>query len=967
MAEKNLKEKLKKISECTWEIPKEGNMRVPARIFLSEKLLEQVEEGAIQQVMNVAHLPGIFKHSLAMPDMHFGYGFPIGGVAALDFKEGGLSPGGIGFDINCLSPDSEILTRDGYRIKIKDIPKYINKIELVTRDKDIDYKNVLFVAERKQNGKVYKIVTNLGRELIASVDHLIFCVNKLKKVEELKIGDKVIINPFTGVEYQECDDLILDISDFEGCDIQIIKKLKENKLLPLKLSNEKIGAIARLVGYILGDGCIYKIKENGRERLLTSINGSKEDLENIRKDILLLGFKPSKIYSRKRVIKGINYYGSFVTINEESYIRVTSKAFAIFMNKLGIPIGRKTSCNFYVPEWIKKSPLWIKRNFLAAFFGAEMTKPNVMKKHLYNFIQPSLTVNKNKELKINGYEFLIEIAKLLKEFGVEINKIYEIPGTDKTVGIRLVISNKLESLKNLYTKIGFEYNRKRQILGQLVSHYLMLKEAKIKQREYAIEIINNLRKEMPKSKIIAISEDLRVNKRFVERILYEGQENVRIGEDFFSFEEYLKEVKENVGFSGFVFEEVAKIEEIDFDGMLYDIGVDKNHNFIANGFLVHNCGVRVLRTNLSLNEVKPKLKQLLESIFYNVPSGVGKGGKLKLSRSQLDDVLEEGAKYCVKNGYGNENDLKHAEENGCLKYANHNKVSEKAKSRGLPQLGTLGAGNHFLEIQRVDKIFIPEIAKIFGIEKENQICVMIHTGSRGLGHQICTDYLQILERRFDKEIKSLPDRELVYAPAGTQECEDYFQAMCAGANYAWANRQFITHWVRESFVKIMNMKESDIGLELIYDVAHNIAKIENHEGKKVYVHRKGATRAFPPGSEEIPEDYKKVGQPVLIPGSMGTASYILIGAETAKETFYSTAHGAGRVSSRTSMLKNVDGREVAKELEKKGILSKAASWRVMAEEAPDAYKDVDEVVKTTEKAGISKIVVRLVPIGVVKG
>jgi len=380
-----------------------------------------------------------------------------------------------------------------------------------------------------------------------------------------------------------------------------------------------------------------------------------------------------------------------------------------------------------------------------------------------------------------------------------------------------------------------------------------------------------------------------------------------------------------------------------------------------------NCGVRVLRTNLSVEDIKPKLRQLLENIFYNVPSGVGKGGKLKLSRAQLDDVLEQGAKYCVNHGYGNENDIKHAEENGNLKYANHNKVSEKAKSRGLPQLGTLGAGNHFLEIQRVDKIFIPEIAKIFGIEKENQICVMIHTGSRGLGHQICTDYLQILERRFEKELKALPDRELVYAPSGTEECENYFQAMCAGANYAWANRQFITHWVRESFIKVMNMKESEIGLELIYDVAHNIAKIETHEGKKVYVHRKGATRAFPPGSEDIPQDYRKVGQPVLIPGSMGTASYILIGAETAKETFYSTAHGAGRISSRTSMLKSVDGKEIARELEKKGILSKAASWRVMAEEAPNAYKDVDEVVRVTEKAGISRIVARLVPIGVVKG
>lgn len=380
-----------------------------------------------------------------------------------------------------------------------------------------------------------------------------------------------------------------------------------------------------------------------------------------------------------------------------------------------------------------------------------------------------------------------------------------------------------------------------------------------------------------------------------------------------------------------------------------------------------NCGVRVLRTNLSVDDVKPKLKQLLEKIFKNIPSGVGRGGKLRLTKAQLDDVLEEGAGWAVRNNYGNENDLEHAEERGCLKFAKHEKVSEKAKERGLPQLGSLGAGNHFLEIQRVDKIYLPEIAKRFGIEKENQVCVMIHTGSRGLGHQVCTDYLQILERRFHNEIKKLPDRELIYAPSNTQECEDYFQAMCASANYAWANRQLITHWTRESFIEIFKMKESEIGLELIYDVAHNIAKIEVHDGKKLYVHRKGATRAFPPGSEDLPKDYRDIGQPVLIPGSMGTASYILIGAETAKDTFYSTAHGAGRVSSRASMVKNIRGEEVARALEKKGILSKAASWKVLAEEAPEAYKNVDEVVRVTQEAGISKIVARLVPIGVVKG
>ena len=384
-----------------------------------------------------------------------------------------------------------------------------------------------------------------------------------------------------------------------------------------------------------------------------------------------------------------------------------------------------------------------------------------------------------------------------------------------------------------------------------------------------------------------------------------------------------------------------------------------------------NCGVCLLRTNLTVDQVRPKLKELIESIFQNVPSGVGRGGKVRLNFSQLDEVLVNGAKWAVDNGYGKKEDLEHLEENGCMKSANPEKVSNEARKRGAPQLGTLGGGNHFLEIQKVDNIFLPEVAKVFGIDKPNQVMVMIHTGSRGFGHQVCTDYLRILENAFRDEIRKLPDRELVYAPAGTKECEDYFQAMSCAANFGFCNRQMITHWVREAMRKVLGMKEEDIGLEMIYGVAHNIGKIEEHEidGKKtkVYVHRKGATRAFPANHPDIPSDYRNVGQPVIIPGAMATASYVLVGSETAKETFYSTAHGAGRVSSRTKMLRGLRGEEVARRMAQMGILSRAASWRVMAEEASEAYKNIDEVARVTEEAGISRRVARLLPLGVVKG
>lgn len=385
-----------------------------------------------------------------------------------------------------------------------------------------------------------------------------------------------------------------------------------------------------------------------------------------------------------------------------------------------------------------------------------------------------------------------------------------------------------------------------------------------------------------------------------------------------------------------------------------------------------NCGVRILRTNLKEKDIKPNTRNLLESIFRNVPSGVGMSGKIKLSHSELDEALEKGAGWAVSKGYGNKNDIENLEENGCMKQADAKKVSGEAKKRGAPQLGTLGAGNHFLEIQVVDRIELPDEAKTMGIEREGQVCVMIHTGSRGLGHQVCTDYLQILERAFQNEIRELPDRELIYAPSGTKECDDYFSAMGCGANYAWANRQIITHWVRESMEKTLHIKEKDMGLETIYDVAHNIAKVEEYDidgqKKKVFVHRKGATRAFGPGREEIPPKYRETGQPIIIPGSMGTASYLLAGTRKAEEhTFSSVCHGAGRLESRSGALRSLRGEDVKNALEKSGILVRAASWKVIAEEAPQVYKDVDEVVRVCSEAGIAKIVARLKPIGVVKG
>jgi tRNA-splicing ligase RtcB len=385
-----------------------------------------------------------------------------------------------------------------------------------------------------------------------------------------------------------------------------------------------------------------------------------------------------------------------------------------------------------------------------------------------------------------------------------------------------------------------------------------------------------------------------------------------------------------------------------------------------------NCGVRLLRTNLHLKNLsEEKIKELVDEMFRNVPSGLGSDAKIKLNRTELNDILKMGARSAVEKGYGWKEDIDFLEENGCLDYADISTVSEKAKQRGMTQVGSLGAGNHFLEIQKVANIYDPEAAKVFGINEIGQITIMIHTGSRGFGHQVCTDHLQVLEHAVKKYNIWLPDRQLACAPVNSNEGQAYLKAMACAANFAWGNRQLIVHWVRESFEKVMHDNAENMDMNIIYDVCHNIAKLEEHEidGKKkmVYVHRKGATRAFGPGSTKIPLKYRDIGQPVLIPGDMGTESYLLKGTKESEETFGSTCHGAGRVMSRHQAIHKWRGEEIVRELKSRGIYVHAASFKVLAEEAPGAYKDIKSVVEVTHEAGISKKVVRLVPLGVVKG
>ena len=586
----------------------------------------------------------------------------------------------------------------------------------------------------------------------------------------------------------------------------------------------------------------------------------------------------------------------------------------------------------------------------------------------------SLGMNKLRSLEKNALEFLNDIRTLLAAFQVTSCEPVPVDGytydsvDGETTGWRILVQTNPENHLRFLETVGFEYHKEKQRLAMLTAHYARYKEQVLHIRLKARQRAKAMKEYMfPPQVIMSTLKGEYVNERFIERSLYEDKENVRIALSCLKFEDYCK--KYAWGDEGLAWSEISSIHLVPYDGMVYDVTMnDRDHNFIAENMVVSNCGVRVLRTNLTKKDVEPKIQQLLDAIFTHVPPGVGRRSQVKVGTKELDDVLRDGAAWAVSRGYGSKEDLEFCEEGGKMPGADPSKVSRKARERGIGQLGTLGAGNHFLEVQEVRKVFHKDAAKTFGLE-EGQIVLMIHCGSRGLGHQVCSDYLRLMEDTFPDIVKTLPDRDLIYAPAQSQLAKDYYGAMCAAANFAWANRHIIGHQVRTAFKEVFGEK---VELTTLYDVAHNIAKLETHvidgESCEVYVHRKGATRAFGPGRAEVPKKYQKVGQPILLPGSMGTSSYILVGTEGAMaESFGSTAHGAGRLMSRHTANNTWTGEQVKKDLEKEHIFIKAASWKGISEEAPGAYKNVDEVVSVSDEAGIGKIVVQLKPLGVVKG
>ena len=988
--------RLEKIDDYRWRIPKNymPGMRVPGIIFSDEKMLKDIiKDNAPQQIANAAFLPGIVKASMAMPDIHWGYGLPIGGVVATDIEAGGvITPGGVGYDINCLCGESEILLDTGMHVKIKDLENIFREKKLSCMNferKQKEGTSIKNFIKIKPTNRVFEIETLNGNKITATEDHPFWTPDGMIPLKALGAGDAVAVYPFKGVPYEDPgDEIIIDENDIEKFLLSIEKdsrgsgleqniiQLKKRGLLPLRYNSPQLPYILKIMGYNFGDGNIHFSGKRGKG--YTWFYGKKEDLEKIKHDTGKIGFICSKAYSRIRDHE-INTSYSKVRFTAENFsCKVSASSFAALLVVLGTPLGDKTSQAFRVPDWIMRAPLWQKRLFLAGFFGAEMSSPKTMTGYGYNFYCPTISMNKREEFVANGREFLTDLSNLLEEFNVSTNKISQRrecrnKNGKLSIRLRLMLSDKADNLINLYSKVGFEYNHKRSMLSNVAAQYLKIKEAQIKERG----VLAARSRELVAAglSIDSTYKELNstlANKRFVERSVYEGRKGrPRVSADTMTFNEFLEYTTRGMDNSGMLWDRIESIREIEFDDYVYDFTVfHEDHNFIANNFVVSNCGVRLIRTNFIKEDVYPHIKRLVDALFAKVPTGVGSTGKIRVDFREEKNILVKGAKWAVEKGYGWPEDLEHCEESGAIAGADPSKVSNRAYERGRKQSGTLGSGNHFVEVQVVDEVYRQDIAEAFGIKK-GQITVMIHTGSRGFGHQICSDYAGKMIGLLSKFKINVPDKQLACVPVKSDEGEAYLGAMRCAANYAWSNRQVIMHLIRQVFEQVFGESAGSLGMHLVYDVAHNIAKFEKYEidGKTrlLCVHRKGATRAFPPGHEDIPEDYKNAGQPVIIPGDMGRCSYLLAGTSSAEETFYSTCHGAGRLMSRRAAIRATRGRAIARELADKGIIVRWTGRETLHEEVSDAYKDVSEVVDIVQGAGISEKIARMRPLGVIKG
>lgn len=930
--------------DYVWEIPQEGGMRVPGRIFASEGLLEEIaEDKTIPQLRNSAHLPGMTKYALCMPDGHQGYGFPVGGVGAIDANEGCISPGAIGYDINCVTGDTSVQLEFGRRVPIRRLRERFTEERAIVADEDRAPSAIrLFTVDEER--PVYRVRTATGETITATPDHPFLTPDGMVQLENLSPGDTVYVSPFKGVRDEEPVEFpVIERADMTDIGEESVARLEQCGLLPLLSTDDAFCRILKLAAYhaVRGD-----FADSTGEAIFIA---KPEPLAQICEDINQLGFETIEHDDR----------------GERQLLRVPSEAFAAVLRKVRPSTDRRGNDIELIPRYFDRLTQWQQALYLSVYFGEHIRGTSDNKRDRIECPAIRLTVDSNHlNTALGSLEFL---GRVLKDFGIETTCRVTSPdiGHAENHSLELEVAENPSNLIRFFEQIGYRYSGQQQRRASATLQYL-----KFRQRQ-----TTSAERNQPQIQTDGGTEASGRRTVFGE---YEGRErgqsptrNQSIHhDDVESFETYREQM--NVSSNGSVTTVIESIEPAGSEPV-YDIGVTHPaHNFLANGFVVSNCGVRMMRTNLEAGDLEGNEEEIVESLFANIPSGLGGGGVVETDIDTVDEILSRGVRWAVDNGFGVEEDLTHCEDEGYRPEADPTVVSKRAKERGKNQVGSLGSGNHFLEVQRVTDIYRDRVAEAFGLN-EGQVVVLIHCGSRGLGHQVCTDYLRKIEQNHTELLASLPDKELAAAPAGSRLAEEYYHAMGAAINFAWVNRQLVMHRTRQVFERVFQTSWEDLGMQLMYDVAHNIGKKEVHEvdgrERELFVHRKGATRAFPAGREELPPVYRDIGQPVIIPGSMGSGSYVLRGGDRSLElSFGSTAHGAGRLMSRTRAKKEYWGGDVQDDLrDREQIYVKAQSGATIAEEAPGVYKDVDEVVRVSEELGIGDTVARTFPICNIKG
>ncbi len=974
---------IKKISEVKFEIPRDENagMNGGVTFYATEEMFDKMKkDSTVQQAINATTLPGLVGNVLVMPDGHQGYGFPVGGVAAFDAENGIISPGAVGFDINCLHPDTKVSVEDGCWKRIEELKN--EKVLVLDRvsGKTITAQIALSM-KRTEKDSLFLIRSRFRKELIVTGDHPILTRNGMVLAKNLTTQDELVSSGFEGVEYTQTvhhkrivgiEELnkamdALSVKKTRNARTQMVNYLRERDLVDIYSDHPKLGTICKVFGFLIGDGTIPR----GKGRV--NCYGKERDLYVLKADFEKLGFN-GNVNRRERHHSITTAYGNSAFDFEEFSLAVPSNALRVLLVALGAPFGNRSSTDYKIPDWIINAEPWQKRLFLSAYFGAEMTKP-IVAPGGYNFACPLISINKLETLSESAIAFLNQLASMLLDFGVTCSDIRIVEGYRYngkhgiTVGYRLRINSETQNLIRFFSTVGYSYNSMKEELASFAVLYLtMLEQRRTKLDRVRTAAIVMHNKGISTKEIVGQLSSEDINESFIAHSTQGRIGAARIWE-MQGFSDFCKA---NVAAEGFLYDKVADILRFPHDGYVYDITVaNENHNFLADGAVVSNCGVRLIKTNLTEKDIKSKIKAIADALFKNVPTGVGSKLNIGFKQEDLERVAQEGAEYAIGKGYGIPGDVESIEENGRLDGADFSKVSKDAKRRGLNQLGTLGAGNHFLEVQKVEKLFDKEVAKSYGLF-EDQIVIMVHTGSRGFGHQICSDFLRSLVTYQQEHGIKLVDRELSYAQVGSREAADYIKAMNCAVNFAFTNRQMITHLVRQSFSEVFGKSSDALGMELLYDVAHNIAKPEMHtvDGQKrmLYIHRKGATRAYPKGMKEIPKKYRSVGQPVIIPGSMSTGSYVLCGMEgSMTESFGSACHGSGRVMSRHQAIREIPAAKTFETLREKHVEIRVKTRGLISEEAEWAYKNPDDVVGVVEKAGLAKIVSKNKPMIVIKG